>query len=102
MDKCACALIQRPGGQFQVELRNVSLVAAIGSSAIKMCVCFRFKSKRYRDKLRTEIKSLESLLPVDRSAVHRKLDSQTVFRLSIAFFRTKLFMQGKLKKSDKL
>ncbi|ELU04142.1 hypothetical protein CAPTEDRAFT_187600 [Capitella teleta] len=53
-----------------------------------------FKSKRYRDKLRTEIKALERLLPVDKTAVHRKLDSQTVFRLSIAFFRTKLFIEA--------
>ena len=54
-----------------------------------------YKSKRYRDKLRSEIKALEDLLPVDRTSVHRKLDSQTVFRLVIAFFRTKLFLKGK-------
>lgn len=58
-----------------------------------MFVC-SYKSKRYRDKLRTEIKALEGLLPVDKSTLHRKLDSQTVFRLVIAYFRTKLFLEG--------
>ncbi|XP_046562744.1 circadian locomoter output cycles protein kaput-like [Haliotis rubra] len=53
-----------------------------------------FKSKRYRDKLRTEIKALEALLPVDRTALSRKLDSQTVFRLVISYFRSKIFFQA--------
>uniref|UniRef100_K1PTV4 BHLH domain-containing protein n=1 Tax=Magallana gigas TaxID=29159 RepID=K1PTV4_MAGGI len=53
-----------------------------------------FKSKRYRDKLRTEIKALECLIPVDRSSLHRKLDSQTVFRLVISFLRIKLLFKG--------
>lgn len=52
-----------------------------------------FKSKRYRDKLRTEIKGLEGLIPIDRSSLHRKLDSQTVFRLIISFFRLKMFFK---------
>lgn len=56
--------------------------------------CSSFKSKRYRDKLRSEIKSLDSLLPVDRTTLHRKLDSQTVFRLVISYFRTKVFFKG--------
>jgi hypothetical protein len=55
---------------------------------------FSFKSKRYRDKLRTEIKGLEGLIPIDRSSLHRKLDSQTVFRLIISFFRIKMFFKG--------
>lgn len=55
---------------------------------------FSFKSKRYRDKLRTEIKALECLIPVDRSSLHRKLDSQTVFRLVISFLRIKLLFKG--------
>lgn len=54
-----------------------------------------FKSKRYRDKLRTEVKALEGLLPVDRTSLSRKLDSQTVFRLVIAFLRTQGYFQGK-------
>ncbi|KAK3094870.1 hypothetical protein FSP39_007328 [Pinctada imbricata] len=53
-----------------------------------------FKSKRYRDKLRTEIKGLESLIPVDRTVLHRKLDSQTVFRLVISFLRIKLLFKA--------
>ncbi|XP_070539757.1 uncharacterized protein [Ptychodera flava] len=53
-----------------------------------------FKSKRYRDKLREQIKALEALLPIDRTALHRKLDSQTVFRLVISYFRTKIFFQA--------
>ncbi|KAJ8307713.1 hypothetical protein KUTeg_014736 [Tegillarca granosa] len=53
-----------------------------------------FKSKRYRDKLRTEIKALEVLIPIDRSALHRKLDSQTVFRLCISFFRLKILFKA--------
>lgn len=56
---------------------------------------FSFKSKRYRDKLRTEIKGLEGLIPIDRSSLHRKLDSQTVFRLIISFFRLKMFFKSK-------
>ncbi|XP_050396684.1 aryl hydrocarbon receptor-like [Patella vulgata] len=52
-----------------------------------------FKSKRYRDKLRCEIKLLESLLPVDRTSLNRKLDSQTVFRLVLSYFRSKLFFK---------
>ena len=55
---------------------------------------YSYKSKRYRDKLRSEIKALEDLVPLDRSSVYRKLDSQTVFRLVIAFFRTKLYLRG--------
>ncbi|XP_072177781.1 uncharacterized protein [Diadema setosum] len=51
-----------------------------------------FKSKRYRDKLREQIKALENLLPVDKATLHRKLDSQTVFRLAISFFRIKSFI----------
>ena len=54
-----------------------------------------FKSKRYRDKLRTEVKALEALLPVDRTSLSRKLDSQTVFRLVIALLRTKGYFQGR-------
>lgn len=54
-----------------------------------------FKSKRYRDKLREQIKALENLLPVDKATLHRKLDSQTVFRLAISFFRIKSFLSGK-------
>lgn len=57
---------------------------------------FSFKSKRYRDKLRTEIKALECLIPVDRSSLHRKLDSQTVFRLVISFLRVKLLFKGRI------
>ncbi|XP_025095162.1 uncharacterized protein LOC112564515 [Pomacea canaliculata] len=53
-----------------------------------------FKSKRYRDKLRTEVKALEGLLPVDRTSLSRKLDSQTVFRLVIAFLRTQGYFQA--------
>ncbi|XP_041369596.1 aryl hydrocarbon receptor-like [Gigantopelta aegis] len=53
-----------------------------------------FKSKRYRDKLRTEIKALEVLLPVDRTVLNRKLDSQTVFRLVISYFRSKIFFKA--------
>ncbi|XP_022086648.1 aryl hydrocarbon receptor-like isoform X2 [Acanthaster planci] len=52
-----------------------------------------FKSKRYRDKLREQIKALENLLPIDKATLHRKLDSQTVFRLVISYFRTKVFFQ---------
>ncbi|XP_071793157.1 uncharacterized protein [Asterias amurensis] len=52
-----------------------------------------FKSKRYRDKLREQIKALENLLPIDKATLHRKLDSQTVFRLVISYFRTKIFFQ---------
>ncbi|CAH1258301.1 AHR [Branchiostoma lanceolatum] len=53
-----------------------------------------FKSKRYRDKHREQIKAMEALLPVDRATLQRKLDSQTVFRLVIAYFRTKIFFQA--------
>ncbi|ESO98257.1 hypothetical protein LOTGIDRAFT_159052 [Lottia gigantea] len=53
-----------------------------------------FKSKRYRDKLRYEIKSLEALIPIDRTSLNRKLDSQTVFRLILSYFRTKQFFQA--------
>ncbi|XP_013418968.1 uncharacterized protein LOC106179768 [Lingula anatina] len=53
-----------------------------------------FKSKRYRDKLRTEIKALESQLPLDKTSLHRKLDSQTVFRLVISCFRMKAFFKA--------
>ncbi|XP_078668375.1 uncharacterized protein LOC144909876 [Branchiostoma floridae x Branchiostoma belcheri] len=53
-----------------------------------------FKSKRYRDKHREQIKAMEALLPVDRATLQRKLDSQTVFRLVIAYFRTKIFFKA--------
>ncbi|XP_060075525.1 circadian locomoter output cycles protein kaput-like [Ylistrum balloti] len=53
-----------------------------------------FKSKRYRDKLRTEIKALETLIPIDRSVLHRKLDSQTIFRLVISYFRLKVLFKA--------
>ncbi|XP_033756893.1 aryl hydrocarbon receptor-like [Pecten maximus] len=53
-----------------------------------------FKSKRYRDKLRTEIKALETLIPIDRSTLHRKLDSQTIFRLVISYFRLKVLFKA--------
>ncbi|XP_038071178.1 uncharacterized protein LOC119740049 [Patiria miniata] len=57
-----------------------------------------FKSKRYRDKLREQIKALENLLPIDKATLHRKLDSQTVFRLVISYFRTKVFFQVAVEK----
>ncbi|XP_071827405.1 circadian locomoter output cycles protein kaput-like isoform X2 [Apostichopus japonicus] len=53
-----------------------------------------FKSKRYRDKLREQIKALENLLPVDKATLHRKLDSQTVFRLAISYFRIQNFLRA--------
>ena len=59
---------------------------------------FSFKSKKYRDKLRTEVKTLENLLPIDRPALHRKLDSQTVYRLVIAFLRIKALFKGEFKR----
>lgn len=65
-------------------------------TVVHVNVLYSYKSKRYRDKLRTEVKELESLLPVDRPTLHRKLDSQTVYRLVIAFLRIKAVLNGKL------
>ena len=53
-----------------------------------------FKSKRYRDKLRLGVRELERVLPVERMALHRRLDSQTIYRLTVAYFRMKLFLKG--------
>ncbi|XP_053406617.1 uncharacterized protein LOC123546290 [Mercenaria mercenaria] len=55
-----------------------------------------FKSKRYRDKLRAEVKALENLIPVDRPTLNKKLDSQTIYRLAIAFLRVKTYLKGRL------
>ena len=55
-----------------------------------------FKSKRYREKLRGELRALEELVPVDKGALRRRrLDSQTVLRLVIAYLKTKLCLKCK-------
>ena len=80
------------------KIKNIKAIQTLTSKQINCDIfCFSFssfKSKRYRDKLRTEIKALEAILPVEKTALHRKLDSQTVFRLTIAYFRTKIFLEG--------
>ena len=55
---------------------------------------FSFKSKRYREKLRCELRALEELVPVERRLMRRRMDSQTVLRLVIAYLKTKLCLKG--------
>ena len=67
----------------------------IANSCERACaLAASFKSKRYRDKLRLEVRELERVLPVERMALHRRLDSQTIYRLTVAYFRMKLFLKG--------
>ena len=62
-------------------------------TGLKQLLSFSFKSKRYRDKLRIEVKELETWLPVGHHSLRRKLDSQTIYRLAIAYFRTKAILK---------
>lgn len=64
------------------------------NSCLLTRILYSFKSKRYRDKLRAEVKALEALLPVDRPALGHKLDSQAVYRLVIAYLRINAFLKS--------